>query len=93
MLNYLKPVRSVGSLMDKSLNQDGLSRAFTNQLGAISKTKFHFKEGGLVDPIEEEILQLEMIAGLRPMSAMDAYYVELAKDRLNYLYDLQKKKP
>ena len=85
--------RSIGSLMDKSLNQDGLSRAFTNQLGAISKTKFHFKEGGLVDPIEEEIFRLEQIAGLRPMSAMDAYYVELAKDRLNYLYDLQKKKP
>ena len=93
MLNNLKPVRSVGSLMDKSLNQDGLSRAFTNQLGAISKTKFHFKEGGLVDFIEEEIFRLEQIAGLRPMSAMDSYYVELAKDRLNYLYDLQKKKP
>ena len=88
-----KSGRSIGSLMDKSLNQDGLSRAFTNQLGAISKTKFHFKEGGLVDPIEEEIFRLEQIAGLRPMSAMDAYYVELAKDRLNYLYDLQKKKP
>ena len=88
-----KSGRSIGSLIDKSLNQDGLSRAFTNQLGAISKTKFHFKEGGLVDPIEEEIFRLEQIAGLRPMSAMDAYYVELAKDRLNYLYDLQKKKP
>jgi hypothetical protein len=93
MFLNIKSGRSVGSLMDKSLNQDGLSRAFTNQLGAISKTKFHFKEGGLVDPIEEEIFRLEQIAGLRPMSAMDAYYVELAKDRLNYLYDLQKKKP
>ena len=93
MLNYLKPVRSVGSLMDKSLNQDGLSRAFTNQLGAISKTKFHFKEGELVDLIEEEIFRLEQIAGPRPKSAMDAYYVELAKDQLSYLYDLQKKKP
>jgi len=93
MFLNIKSGRSVGSLMDKSLNQDGLSKAFTNQLGAISKTKFHFKEGGLVDPIEEEIFRLEQIAGLRPMSAMDAYYVELAKDRLNYLYDLQKKKP
>ena len=93
MFLNIKSGRSVGSLMDKSLNQDGLSRAFTNQLGAISKTKFHFKEGGLVDPIEEEIFRLEQIAGLRPMSAIDAYYVELAKDRLNYLYDLQKKKP
>ena len=93
MFLNIKSGRSVGSLMDKSLNQDGLSRAFTNQLGAISKTKFHFKEGGLADPIEEEIFRLEQIAGLRPMSAMDAFYVELAKDRLNYLYDLQKKKP
>ena len=46
-----------------------------------------------MDPIEEEIFRLEQIAGLRLMSAIDAYYVELAKDRLNYLYDLQKKKP
>jgi hypothetical protein len=84
--------QSNGSLMDKGLSQSGLSGAFTKQLAAFSKTKHAFKDGGPVDPVEEEILQLEMIAGLTSSNSYEAFLIELAKDRLSYLYELQKNK-
>ena len=84
--------QSKGSLMDKSLNQNGLSAAFTKQLSAVSNTRYKFQDGGSVDPIDEEILQLEMLVGLRPLNAMEAFWVEQMKDRLSYLYEVKKGK-
>jgi len=90
-LNFNKG-QSKGSLMDKSLNQNGLSAAFTKQLSAVSNTRYKFQDGGSVDPIDEEILQLEMLVGLRPTNAMEAFWVEQMKDRLSYLYEVKKGK-
>lgn len=84
--------QSKGSLMDKSLNQNGLSAAFTKQLSAVSNTRYKFQDGGPADPIDEEILQLEMFVGLRPTNAMEAFWVEQMKDRLSYLYEVKKGK-
>lgn len=84
--------QSKGSLMDKSLNQNGLSAAFTKQLSAVSNTRYKFQDGGSADPIDEEILQLEMFVGLRPTNAMEAFWVEQMKDRLSYLYEVKKGK-
>ncbi|MCI5053573.1 MAG: hypothetical protein MRY23_01970 [Pelagibacteraceae bacterium] len=78
--------------MDKSLNQNGLSAAFTKQLSAVSNTRYKFQDGGSVDPIDEEILQLERFVGLRPTNAMEAFWVEQMKDRLSYLYEVKKGK-
>jgi len=84
--------QSKGSLMDKSLNQNGLSAAFTKQMGAISKTRFAFKEGGSVDNIDQEIIELEMFVGLRPTNSYEAFLIEQMKDRLSYLYSVKKGK-
>ena len=83
---------SVGSLMDKGLSQDGLSAAFTKQMSAISNLRHTFKDGGSVDPIDQEILELEMFVGLRPLNSYEAFLVEQMKDRLSYLYDLKQGK-
>ena len=83
---------SVGSLMDQGLSQSGLSGAFTKQMGAISKTRFAFKEGGSVDNIDQEIIELEMFVGLRPTNSYEAFLIEQMKDRLSYLYSVKKGK-
>ena len=81
---------SVGSLMDKGLSQSGLSGAFTKQMGAISKTRFAFKEGGSVDNIDQEIIELEIFVGLRPTNSYEAFLIEQMKDRLFQLYEIKK---
>jgi len=78
--------------MDKGLSQSGLSGAFTKQMGAISKTRFAFKEGGSVDNIDQEIIELEMFVGLRPTNSYEAFLIEQMKDRLSYLYSVKKGK-
>ena len=82
--------QSKGSLIDKSLNQNGLSAAFTKQMDAISKTRFAFKEGGSVDNIDQEIIELEMFVGLRPTNSYEAFLIEQMKDRLFQLYEIKK---
>ena len=90
--NMIKPLKSRGSLMDKSLNQDGLSLNFMSKVAKIPTLRASYKEGGIVDPIDQEILELEMFVGLRPMNAMEAFWIEQMKDRLSYLYEVKKGK-
>ena len=87
---YLKPLSNKGSLMDKSLNQDSLSINFMQKIAEVPKLRAGFKDGGIVDPIEQEILELEMFVGLRPMNSYEAFLVEQMKDRLSYLYSIKK---
>ena len=82
--------QSVGSLMDKSLNQNGLSAAFTKQLSAVSNIRYKFQDGGFVDPLDQEILELETIVGLTPVNGYEAQIIEQMKDRLLHLYSLKK---
>jgi len=92
--NKIQPTQSVGSLMDKSLNYGSLSRAFTQQMAPVSNIRYALKSGGSVsnDPIDQEILELELFVGLRPMDSYHAFLIEQMKDRLSYLYSIKKKK-
>ena len=87
---HLKPLSNKGSLMDKSLNQDGLSINFMQTMAKVPTLRAGFSEGGIVDPIDQEILELEMFVGLRPMNSYEAFLVEQMKDRLSYLYSIKK---
>jgi len=87
---YLKPLSNKGSLMDKSLNQDSLSINFMQTMAKVPTLRAGFSEGGIADPIEQEILELEMFVGLRPMNSYEAFLVEQMKDRLSYLYSIKK---
>ena len=89
---FLKKLRTTDSLMDKSLNQDGFSLNFMSKVAKIPTLRASYKEGGIVDPIDQEILELEMFVGLRPMNAMGAFWIEQMKDRLSYLYEVKKGK-
>ena len=89
---FLKKLRTTDSLMDKSLNQDSFSLNFMSQVAKIPTLRASYKEGGIVDPIDQEILELEMFVGLRPTNAMEAFWIEQMKDRLSYLYDVKKGK-
>lgn len=88
----IHPMKSVGSLMDKSLNYENFSKDFIQQLSSIPSVRHGFETGGSVDPIDQEILELEMYVGLRPSNSYDAHFIEMAKDRLFKLYELKKKK-
>ena len=87
---HLKPLSNKGSLMDKSLNQDSLSINFMQTMAKVPTLRAGFSEGGIVDPIDQEILELEMFVGLRPMNSYEAFLVEQMKDRLSYLYSIKK---
>jgi len=89
---FLKKLRTTDSLMDKSLNQDGFSLNFMSKVAKIPTLRASYKDGGIVDPIDQEILELEMFVGLTPMNAMEAFWIEQMKDRLSYLYDVKKGK-
>ena len=89
---HLKPLSNKGSLMDKSLNQDSLSINFMQTMAKVPTLRAGFSEGGIVDPIDQEILELEMFVGLTPTNAMEAFWIEQMKDRLSYLYDVKKGK-
>lgn len=89
---FIKPLKGPTSLMDKSLNQDGFSLNFMSKVAKIPTLRASYKEGGIVDPIDQEILELEMFVGLRPMNAMEAFWIEQMKDRLSYLYEVKKGK-
>ena len=89
---FLKKLRTTDSLMDKSLNQDGLSLNFMKTVAKIPTLRASYKDGGIVDPIDQEILELEMFVGLTPTNAMEAFWIEQMKDRLSYLYDVKKGK-
>ena len=89
---FIKPLKCPGSLMDKSLNQDGFSLNFMSKVAKIPTLRASYKDGGIVDPIDQEILELEMFVGLTPMNAMEAFWIEQMKDRLSYLYDVKKGK-
>tara|TARA_A100001015_G_scaffold109225_1_gene121204 strand:+ start:3922 stop:4212 length:291 start_codon:yes stop_codon:yes gene_type:complete len=89
---FLKKLRTTDSLMDKSLNQDGFSLNFMSKVAKIPTLRASYKDGGIVDPIDQEILELEMFVGLTPTNAMEAFWIEQMKDRLSYLYDVKKGK-
>lgn len=88
--NIIQPIKSMGSLMDKSLNQEGLSVNFMEKIAEVPKLRASFESGGSVDPIDQEILELEMFVGLRPLNSYEASLIEQMKDRLSYLYSIKK---
>ena len=87
---YLKSFNHKGSLMDKSLNQEGLSVNFMEKIAEVPKLRASFESGGSVDSIDQEILELEMFVGLRPLNSYEASLIEQMKDRLSYLYSIKK---
>lgn len=88
--NIIQPIKSMGSLMDKSLNQEGLSVNFMEKIAEVPKLRASFESGGSVDSIDQEILELEMFVGLRPSNSYEASLIEQMKDRLSYLYSIKK---
>jgi hypothetical protein len=89
--NLIQTIPSMGS-MDKSLNQDRLSPNFIKTLEEVKTLRTGYENGGSVDPIDQEILELEMFVGLRPLNSYEAALVEEMKDRLSYLYSIKKGK-
>jgi len=89
--NLIQTIPSMGS-MDKSLNQDRLSPNFIKTLEEVKTLRTGYENGGSVDPIDQEILELEMFVGLRPLNSYEAALVEEMKDRLSYLYLIKKGK-
>lgn len=89
---YIKPLKSVGSLMDKSLNQGGLSVNFMKTVAKVPALRASYEKGGIVDPIDQEILQLELFVGLRPSNSYEAFIIEQMKDRLFKLYEIKNSK-
>jgi len=88
---------SVGSLMEKGrVDQEYFPSQYNNLLARMyqaaadaKKPKIKLAEGS--SPIDDEILELEMFVGLRPLNALEAGYIEEMKERLNYLYELKMK--
>jgi len=89
--NLIQSIPSMGS-MDKSLNQDQLSPNFIKTLEEVKTLRTGYENGGSVDPIDQEILELEMFVGLRPLNSYEAALVEEMKDRPSYLYSVKKGK-
>lgn len=87
--NLIQSIPNLGS-MDKSLNQDQLSPNFIKTLNEAKALRAGYEDGGSVDPIDQEILELEMFVGLRPLNSYEAALIEEMKDRLSYLYSIQK---
>ena len=85
----IKSIQQMGTI-DKSLNKDRLSLNFIKTLSEIPKLRKGYDSGGIVDPLDQEILELETIVGLRPVNGYEAQIIEQMKDRLLHLYSLKK---
>ena len=85
----IQSIPSMGS-MDKSLNQERLSPNFIKTIEEAKSLRSGYESGGPVDPIDQEILELEMFVGLRPLNSYEASLIEQMKDRLSYLYSVKK---
>ena len=85
----IQSIPNMGS-MDKSLNQERLSPNFIKTIEEAKSIRSGFESGGPVDPIDQEILELEMFVGLRPLNSYEASLIEQMKDRLSYLYSIKK---
>jgi len=85
----IQSIPSMGS-MDKSLNQERLSPNFIKTIEEAKSIRSGYESGGPADPIDQEILELEMFVGLRPLNSYEASLIEQMKDRLSYLYSVKK---
>jgi len=85
----IQSIPNMGS-MDKSLNQERLSPNFIKTIEEAKSLRSGYESGGPVDPIDQEILELEMFVGLRPLNSYEASLIEQMKDRLSYLYSVKK---
>ena len=85
----IQSIPNMGS-MDKSLNQERLSPNFIKTIEEAKSLRSGYESGGPVDPIDQEILELEMFVGLRPLNSYEASLIEQMKDRLSYLYSIKK---
>lgn len=85
----IQSIPNMGS-MDKSLNQERLSPNFIKTIEEAKSIRSGYESGGPVDPIDQEILELEMFVGLRPLNSYEASLIEQMKDRLSYLYSVKK---
>lgn len=85
----IQSIPSMGS-MDKSLNQERLSPNFIKTIEEAKSLRSGYESGGPADPIDQEILELEMFVGLRPLNSYEASLIEQMKDRLSYLYSVKK---
>tara|TARA_A100001015_G_scaffold254169_1_gene294833 strand:+ start:4202 stop:4489 length:288 start_codon:yes stop_codon:yes gene_type:complete len=85
----IQSIPNMGS-MDKSLNQERLSPNFIKTIEEAKSLRSGYESGGPADPIDQEILELEMFVGLRPLNSYEASLIEQMKDRLSYLYSVKK---
>ena len=82
------------SMIDKPIDEPDrrgrfLARVYKN---LVESDRATFDKGGRVlDPIDQEILELEMFVGLRPLDGYEAYLISNMQDRLDYLYELKQK--
>ena len=90
LVSELLSKKDLGSFMDKSLNQERLSPNFIKTIEEAKSLRSGYESGGPADPIDQEILELEMFVGLRPLNSYEASLIEQMKDRLSYLYSVKK---
>ena len=90
LVSELLSKKDLGSFMDKSLNQERLSPNFIKTIEEAKSLRSGYESGGPVDSIDQEILELEMFVGLRPLNSYEASLIEQMKDRLSYLYSVKK---
>ena len=84
------------SSVDKPIDQPDLRQKFILRVAENINSgdyvpRIRLKDGGDLDPIDAEILELEMFVGLRPGNSMEAFYIENMKDRLEELYKQKSK--
>jgi hypothetical protein len=84
------------SSIDKPIDQPDLRQQFILRVAENINSgdyvpRIRLKDGGDLDPIDAEILELEMFVGLRPGNSMEAFYIENMKDRLEELYKQKSK--
>lgn len=84
-MHHTNQIRSIRSLTNETASPQSMQEPL--------KLRASYKSGGIVDLIDQEILELEQFVGLRPMNAEQAAAIEEMKDRLYLLYEIRKYKP
>ena len=88
---------SVGSLMERGrVDQEYFPSQYNSFLARMYQAKTDARKPKIKlasgsSPIDDEILELEMFVGLRPLNSLEAGYIEEMKERLDYLYQLKMK--
>lgn len=90
-----KDIYKKSSMIDAPIDQPDQRQQFilrvAEMLNNDEQPRLRLEGGGAANPIDQEIIELEMFVGLRPGNSLEAMYIEEMKDRLNYLYKLKEK--